>query len=196
MRVGHDLYRMLRAGMPDDWTPGERLVALIIADACNDRTHSGYIAIEQLCEETGYTPKALSDVLRRLSRHGYEMRVAHGNGKDGRPVFAARGHATEFRAPIIPPRTKARSGPALSPVDNPSESPRHDGTITQKGPVLTAKAPVLTGDSPGPDRPPTPITPPTPNNPAVDVSTPPVEDTRARRQPIEQQAYLAMRKAQ
>src|SRR5262249_45808109 len=102
--MGFDLYRMLRAGMPNEWTQGERLVALIIADACNDRTRLGYISNQQLCAETGYTQVGLRRVFQRLSEHGYEMRVSHGIGSDGRPVFAARGHATDYHVPTLKPR--------------------------------------------------------------------------------------------
>jgi hypothetical protein len=169
---------MLRAGMPAEWSQGERLVALIIADACSDRTGTGYIANEQLCTETGYTQKSLSDVLRRLSRHGYEMRVPHGLGKDGRPVFAARGHGTDYRVPILKPR----STPDLSlatPVDNLPERPGPHRAFAEKGPVLTAKGPVLTGDRSGPHRTPTPVHLTNPKNLGLAVITPPVEDSPA-----------------
>ena len=181
--MGFDLYRMLRAGMPPEWSQGERLVALIIADACSDRTGMGYIPNQQLCAETGYTPRSLSDVLLRLSKRGSEMRIPHGEGKDGRPVFAARGHGTEYVVPVLKPRSspglsKGRSSPGLS-----------------KGPVLTAKGPVLTGDSPGPHRPPTPVHPPNPNKHDAPVVTTSVEGSdvgSASRLPIESEAWNAI----
>lgn len=160
MGVGHDLYRMLRAGMPPEWSPGERLVALIIADACNDRTYEGYIPLEQLCAETGYTPSALSDVLRRLGRRGYEMRIPRRTGTDGRPVYATKGHATGYRVPILKPRP----APALTAVDNSADRPGLDGGFENKGPGETAKGPAVTGQRPRRDRPLTPTTPTTPNN--------------------------------
>jgi hypothetical protein len=102
--MGFLLYRMLRAGMPGTWTSSERVVALIVADACNDETRDGWISNARLCEETGLTPEGLSKVLKRLAGRGYEMRVVHGYGKDGRPVFAARGHTTDYRVPLLLPR--------------------------------------------------------------------------------------------
>jgi hypothetical protein len=129
--MGHSLYRMLRHGMPDDWSPGERLVALIVADICDDKTHSGWISNKRLCTETGYKTKALSDVLRRLAGRGYEVRVIHGYGKDGRPVYAARGHSTDYRVPILPPRPVA--------VDKPRKVPSARGLSERKGPVETAE---------------------------------------------------------
>lgn len=177
MRVGYDLYRMLRAGMPATWTQGERLVALIIADNVSDRTRTGYIPNEQICEETGYTPKSLSDVLLRLSRHGYEMRIPHGTGKDGRPVYASRGHGTDYTVPILTPRTKARPSPGLS-VDNPESKPRSTPGLTLERPGPDRQRPGPDGESPGPDRTPTPNYLTNPNKQSVAVITPPVEDGR------------------
>ena len=105
--MGYVLYRMLRAGMPAEWTSGERLVALIIADDANDETRASWISNAQLCQETGLTPESLSKVLKRLAARGYEMRVAHGRGKDGRLVFATRGHATDYTVPILSPRPES-----------------------------------------------------------------------------------------
>ena len=105
--MGYLLYRMLRAGMPRDWTASERVVALIIADDCNDQTRTGWITNAQLCEESGLAPQSLSKVLKRLASRGYEMRVAHGRGKDGRPVYATRGHATDYTVPMLSPRPES-----------------------------------------------------------------------------------------
>lgn len=178
--MGYDLYRMLRAGMPAEWTQGERLVALIIADNVSDRTRCGYIPNEQLCEETGYTPKSLSDVLLRLSRHGYEMRIPHGTGKDGRPVFASRGHGTDYCVPILPPREKPRFSPDLTapgPVENPGLKARSSPDLSAERPGPDRQRPGPDRESPGPDRTPTPKNLPNPNNHALAVITPSVEDS-------------------
>ncbi len=102
--MGFLLYRMLRAGMPPEWASGMRLVALIIADDANDETRLSWIRNEQLCEETGLTPRGVRDALQALGDHDYEMRVSHGTDKRGRPVYAARGHSVDYRVPIMPPR--------------------------------------------------------------------------------------------
>ena len=176
--------------MPPEWTQGERLVALIIADSCNDRTGAGFISNQQLREETGYTAVGLRRVFERLSERGYEMRVSHGVGSDGRQVFAARGHATDYQVPTLKPRSTYRlcaSGEGDTPVA-PSE----------KG-----DTPVPEGDTPVSQRryagiAPTPVHPPNPNNPYTPVVTTSVEDTRASanggapRQPIEADAWNAI----
>lgn len=95
--------------MPSDWTAGERVVALILADVCNDRTRDGFITNEQLCEESGLKPGSLRSILSRLGEHGFEMRVPLSVGKDGRPVYATSGRgrggrAVSYRCPILPPR--------------------------------------------------------------------------------------------
>jgi hypothetical protein len=139
--VGHDLTRMLRAGMPADWPAGERVIALLVADTCNDATRTGYFAggIEQLAAESGMTTASVSNTLRRLAKRGYEMRVTHRIGKDGRPVVAASGHSTDFRMPILPPRPQ--KGPS---VDGPSgETP--EGPGERKGHPRVEKGPSTSG---------------------------------------------------
>lgn len=187
MSVGFDLYRMLRAGMPAEWTQGERLVALVIADSVSDRTRTGYIPVEQLCEETGYTQKSLSDVLCRLAKHGFEMRIPHGYGKDGRPVFASRGHATDFCVPAILPPRKARSTPDLTapePVDNADGKARPSPDLTTERSGPDRQRPGPDGERPGPDRTPTPNNLQNPNKQVVAVITTPVEGSLACGQPV------------
>lgn len=197
--MGHDLYRMLRMGMPADWTPGERLVALIIADSCYDRTQTGRISLDQLCHETGYTANSVSSILLKLSRRGYEMRVEKGTGKDGRPVFATRGHATDFQVPILPPRPKALSGPGLSGMEGPAVA----GAFFEKGPAVAGQGPAVAGPigqkGPAVAGPlPQELTPYYPTNQLSPVVTPSVEDTRASasggaaRQPIKAEAWNAI----
>lgn len=182
--MGHDLTRMLRAGMPSDWTAGERVVALVLADVCSDKTHTGYVSNAQLCEETGYTPLGLRHALERLGRRGFEFRVPVGTGSDGRLVYTNRGRATDYRVPILRPREKG------VPTGTPSQSerrPREDLKASSSGPkgVLT--------------RPPLPLQPLATTNTDVPVVTPtggkqPGElDGGAARLPIERAAWLATR---
>jgi hypothetical protein len=126
--VGHDLYRMLRAGMPPDWTAAERVVALILADICNDRTRTGFITNKQLCEESGLKPGSLRNILARLGDRGFEMRVELSEGRDGRPVYATSGRgrggrAVDYRCPLLPPREAKGAFPGAplggAAVDNP-----------------------------------------------------------------------------
>ena len=130
--MGYLLYRMLRVGMPAEWTSGERLVALIIADDCNDQTRTGWITNAQLCEETGLSAQGVATALRKLGRRGFEMRIPAGIGKDGRPVYAARGHATTYLVPMLAPRpVKASPQRDLSEI---KASPQQQKASPQRDP--------------------------------------------------------------
>lgn len=123
--MGYELYREVRDGAPVGWTATERLVAMLIADDANDRTRKSWIPIEGcwrkgrwlegLVEQSGLTPRGISNALRGLGAHGYEFRVPlmkdgqPVTGKDGRPVFAAKGHSLDFKVPKIPPRPHPHS---------------------------------------------------------------------------------------
>jgi hypothetical protein len=130
---------MLRAGMPPDWTAGERVVAMILADVCNDRTRRGYISNEQLCEESGLEPGSLRSILARLGRHGFELRVPLSTGKDGRPVYATSGRgrggrAVTYECPILVPR-EAKDAILIpsfdgEAVDNLSPEPPKGATVS------------------------------------------------------------------
>jgi hypothetical protein len=107
LAVGHDLTRMVRAAMPAGWTPAERLVALLLADICNDRTRKpapGYQVTAALLAESGLKESALSHVLGSLAAKGCELRVPISTDKRGRPVYAAKGHSVDYRFPMLPPR--------------------------------------------------------------------------------------------
>jgi hypothetical protein len=130
--VGHDLYRMLRAGMPPDWTAAERVVALILGDVCSDRTRTGFITNEQLCAESGLKPGSLRTILARLGAHGFEMRVELSKGSDGRPVYATSGRgrggrAVDYRCPLLPPRG-AKGAILVAPLEDAAvDNPPGDG---------------------------------------------------------------------
>ena len=113
--MGYELYREVRDGAPTDWTLAERLVALLIADNANDQTRRSWIPVagrqrkgrwvDGLTEQSGLTRAGVSKALQRLSARGFEFRIPISQGKDGRPVFAVRGHSLDFLVPPIPPRT-------------------------------------------------------------------------------------------
>jgi len=131
--MGTELYRMIRDGAPETWTPLMRLVAGVIADDAEDpqqrekRLQRGQrnpgdddgwpwsvIPIrgrhrkgrwhDGLTERTGMSPRAIRRVLAELSVADYEMREQIGTDKRGRPVFAYPGRATRFRVPPLKPR--------------------------------------------------------------------------------------------
>ena len=122
MRVGYKLYREIRDFAPSDLTSGELAVALMIADDANDRSRRSWLPLPLLCARARLKPSSVRAALSKLAARGYEFRVIHGYGKDGRPVFAAKGHATDY---VIPDMLKGASPVApiapSEPVDNPAE---------------------------------------------------------------------------
>ena len=109
--MGYKLCREIRDFAPPDLTSGELVVALMIADDANDRTRRSWIPLPILCARTRLKPSSVRAALSTLAARGYEFRVIHGYGKDGRPVFAAKGHATDF---VVPDMLKGATG--LAPM--------------------------------------------------------------------------------
>jgi hypothetical protein len=131
--MGYQLRRMIRDGAPAEWTPLMRLVAAEIADDARDvivpysgeesgwpwsaiPVESGYDSAgrwrEGLAERTGMSARAISRTLTELAAAKYEMRVAVGVDKNGRPVFACKGHAMRFQVPPLSPRRQSPPDPA------------------------------------------------------------------------------------
>ncbi|MDP9981144.1 hypothetical protein J2W14_000520 [Pseudarthrobacter oxydans] len=130
---------------PADLTAAERLLLVCIARAAQDEDRSlngrrvpartCFPGREKLKQWTGLNDRGLSDALLRLSKRGLEVRIPVSVDKSDRPVFAARGHATEFLLPVLkghatagPSEAKglATAGPTASKAHaTASESPRH-----------------------------------------------------------------------
>ncbi len=104
--MGFNLYREIRDRAPVEWTAGERLVALMIADDARDDTRKSWIKLGDLCARTGLRPRGVGDALWRLAGRGHEFRVPISDNKHGRPVFAANGHAVNYLVPRLPPRSR------------------------------------------------------------------------------------------
>lgn len=96
-------------------TAAERLVLLLVAERANEQsrrmwTHRGdrrddgtrITLTELIADRAGLTPRGLNDVLQRLARRGLELRVQIGFDSRGRPVFARKGHATDYQLPYLP----------------------------------------------------------------------------------------------
>lgn len=121
MSVGYKLYREARDFLPPDCTLAELAVAWIIADDARDESRRSYIDAELLAMRTRLSATAIRGALRRLASRGYEFRVSHGKGSDGREVYAARNHRPEYLVPLIAEIRVARMGvanPVGNPVDN------------------------------------------------------------------------------
>lgn len=196
--MGHDLYRMLLAGAPADWTTGERLIALVIADHCSDRTNAGYLSNTELCRETGLAPQTVRRLLASLAVRGYEFRVPIARGQDGRLVYSNRGRATDYRVPIIPPRPQGAQFRAPSEAKGaqfraPCGKERRS-VLTRK--ALSSDLKALSSERP------IPLTPQaTPISEVLAVNSyvegePGWPDGGAARQPIEEQAWAAIQRGQ
>ncbi len=99
--VGFPLYREIRDYAPHDWTSGELVVALMIADDANDHTRRSFIANSELCYRTRLKPSSVRAALEKLAGRGFEFRVSYGKGKDGREVYATKGHPSQYMVPDI-----------------------------------------------------------------------------------------------
>ena len=117
--MGYQLRREIRDHAPYDWKPYMRQVAMEIADDANDRTRRSWIALADLCEFTGYSPRMIRHALQKLAEAGFEFRVSHGLGKDGREVYAVRTHAVDYLVPHMPKGgNRVPPLPIPVPVDN------------------------------------------------------------------------------
>ena len=129
MCVGYKLYREVRDFAPARLTAGELVVALMIADDASDKTRQSWIPNAELCRRARMAPPTLRKHLAGLAARGLEFRVCHGYGSDGRPVFAARGHATDY---VVPDFLKAAMDGAPKAVDNSSEGATDGAAISRE----------------------------------------------------------------
>jgi len=119
MSVGYKLYREVRDYAPQDWSASELVVAWVIADDANDDTRVSWIQLPLLCSYSRLAPSSVRAALAKMGAGGYEFRIVHGYGKDGRPMFATKGHAVDY---LVPDMLKGASLLAPFPVDNPPRS--------------------------------------------------------------------------
>lgn len=173
--MGYELRRMIRDGAPPDWSPLMRLVATEIADDARDPDGAGELpwsAIpvkghwdsrgrwrEGLAERCGMSERAVSRVLTDLARAGYEMRVAIGTDRSGRPVYAAKGHALRFGVPPLAPRPDPQRPPEVAAFEGgstpdsagyesraSSDSPPNSAGYQPQSPPLPVPKPAEFGD--------------------------------------------------
>ena len=141
--MGYKLYREVRDFAPAGLTSGELVVAWVIADDANDTTRRSWISHAELCFRARLGPSAIRGALAKLAARGYEFRVPHGPGKDGRTVFATKGHATDY---LVPDFTKGASAVAASPVDNSAEGA--NAKAPNEGPKAPASDPKAPAEAP------------------------------------------------
>jgi hypothetical protein len=121
MSVSYKLYRQIRDHAPQDWTSGELVVALMIADAANDASLRAYITPPELCARARMTDRALRDNLCKLSARGFEFRVAVGKDRHGNSLYGIPGKRSEYQVPDIFPRLAKGAAVAYGLVDKPPE---------------------------------------------------------------------------
>lgn len=106
--MGYELRRWLADRLPTGLSPGERLVALEVADLANDGTRRafGTITLDTLVRRTGYADiEQVGKVLAKLALRGLELRVPVMRGgrpvvkKSGHLLFACNGHQLNFLVP-------------------------------------------------------------------------------------------------
>lgn len=119
--MGYTLRREVRAYLSDprsfvdgkDATSLERLIAVEIASEADDKTRNCQrydkhlrrwvptVTVELLTEWTGHGEATVSEMLRRLSKRGLELRKEVSKDRNGNPVYARKGRATEFYVPHL-----------------------------------------------------------------------------------------------
>lgn len=153
---------------PEDLTPAERLILLVVAEDIRDedpgrQTWPKFNAA-LLARRTGLTGKgSLKDALQRLARRGLEIRVPLTVGKDGRPVYAVPGKQCKYRLPVFEGEVTASPGEVTT-------SPKE------------RSQPRLERSEPPPTPLPSGTPPPSLSEPPADPAPPPVADPQAGRE--------------
>lgn len=132
--MGYELYRHVLDHAPAELDPTARAVLAVIADDAHERTRISRIPMDLLMHRSGVTTRdALKKAFQRLARAGYEIRIPVGTDTLGRPIYAARGRATQYRIPVFPERDvphRPRMGGTGSPLTDRmggTDSPLTDG---------------------------------------------------------------------
>jgi hypothetical protein len=121
LSVTYKLYRQIRDHAPQDWTSGELVVALMIADAASDATLRAWIDSAELSRLARMSERGLRDNLQKLSARGFEFRVAVGKDKHGNVLYGIPGKRSEYQVPDIFTRLAKGAAVACGLVDNPPE---------------------------------------------------------------------------
>ena len=152
--MGYELYRHVLNHAPAELDPTARAVLAVIADDANERTRISRIPIDLLMHRSGVGRDALKKVFQRLARAGYEIRIPVGTDTLGRPIYAMRGRATQYRIPVFPERDvphHPRMGGTRSPLTNELEgtgSPLTDGMGGTSSPNRGTSSPYRGTSSP------------------------------------------------
>ncbi|MGW9637468.1 hypothetical protein [Nocardiopsis alba] len=129
--MGYELYRHVLNNAPAEIDAAARLVLAVIADDANEKTRRSYLGMDLLSHRTGLLPDSASKALRRLAKAGFEIRVPVGTDKNGKPVFAMKGHRTVYLIPVFPERfmaPKPGREADLQGEESPDERQAKDGS--------------------------------------------------------------------
>lgn len=133
-RLVGEVAEWLRTPAAGGLTVAERMVLVTIAERANEKTRmmwrhrSDDVSLsERIREVVGVSRQNLTKVFNRLAERGLEVRVQVGTTDAGKPVFAHKGHATDFRLPDLPASVRLPQSDAemrrKEPVDNPPREP-------------------------------------------------------------------------
>ncbi|MDG4791979.1 hypothetical protein O7626_39895 [Micromonospora sp. WMMD1102] len=104
--MGIDLITEVLFHAPEDLTPAERVVLLVIAEEANDGTRRGWPGRDALMHRSGLGKTGLARVFARLAERDLEVRLAIGTDSKGQPVYAFRGQQTQYQLPKLCPLPK------------------------------------------------------------------------------------------
>ncbi|MGV2383767.1 MAG UNVERIFIED_CONTAM: hypothetical protein LOD86_00665 [Thermobifida fusca] len=150
--MGYELYRHVLNHAPAELDPTARAVLAVIADDANERTRISRIPMDLLMHRSGVGRDALKKAFQRLARAGYEIRIPVGTDTLGRPIYAMRGRATQYRIPVFPERDvphHPRMGGTSSPLTERlggTSSPLTDGMGGTGSPIGGTGSPLLSSD--------------------------------------------------
>jgi hypothetical protein len=99
--VGYELYRQIRDLAPQNWTSGELVVALMIADSAGEHTRRSYLDANELSRRARMSPRGVSKALEKLKEKGFEFRVSKGRDHTGKDIYAVSGKQVEYQVPDI-----------------------------------------------------------------------------------------------
>lgn len=133
MSVGYRLYRQVRDFAPQDWTSGELVVALMIADSANEQTRRAYITADDLNKLCRMSGRGVRKNLEKLAGKGFEFRVSQSKDSSGKPVYAVGGNGVEYQVPGIFAALQKASAVAYGLVDNLADGTSAAGLSTDRG---------------------------------------------------------------
>lgn len=92
---------------PPNLTAVDRLLLMAIAEHASDETREGWPGWELIARRMQWEghkdggKHAVNTALGNLARRGVKIRVSRGTDKNGKPIYAAHGHRTTYRIPVL-----------------------------------------------------------------------------------------------